>query len=462
MTYALRYNVDPAEEERGSPASGDRRDVSATTTCWSGGGDQGDDGETVNRVAVGAVSVGLIIGSAQSADAVNLTASLSVSERYTTNLFLTTEAYGAFATFVSPGGVLAYQNRHLDTAVTYLGTWEYYVSNPRENRNSHSLIWDGRLHSFSRALSGLGVLVSVGAIRTAGLPAFAFDDAVLDTGEGVRVSRLDTIRMRSRVAVDYTWSRRSSVALSYATILTRYARIDPESIEAETGIPVGEVIQPQDSITQDFDVIGRYVWRARTTWSIVLSRVVTRVDPPENTTGGPVESSSNRVAPGFEYRISSSLNVAAHAGIMVFDDGVTDTTGDLTLAWEKGGDRASVDYTRETGTGGGLASGLTVSDRARLRMARRWGVGSSIFSHFAYAQTVPAPVPGAETRQLVSYEFRLGYEAMVLRWMTTSITYQYFQQESDDITAESASVKEHLLHLTVTVGSPTWRTMRNF
>ncbi len=425
-----------------------------------------DGGETVNRVAVGAMSFGLIVGTTQPVAAtVSFTPSLSLSERYTTNLFLTSGGYGDLATYVSPGAVVGYHDRRLDAAVSYLGSWEYYLRTPEQNRNSQSILADGQVRSLSRLLSGLTLHFSLGVMRTAGLPAYSFDDLAVDTGEGVGVSRLDTIRTRGRIAVRYTTSRRSSVVLAYATIMSRYDRFDAESIAEDLDIPGTDVIQAQDSVERDVDLTVEYVWTPRTTWSFVAERTFIQVDPNVPTEPFGDTSVTTRVTPGAEYRVNAAVNLTAHAGVMIFnvedavgaEQTITESAGDFNVTWEEGGTRAGLDYVREAGTGGGLAGATTISDRARLRVARTLKVSSAIFSHVGYSRTIPATAEGEEDFQIVSYEFRVGYEALIRKWLSASLAYQYFRQRSEGIDAD---LSEQLVQLTLTATGSTWRGLR--
>lgn len=430
---------------------------------WRNGTDGGqedrycaDGGDTVNLMAVGAVSLGLIVGAAEPAVAVlAVTPSLSVTERYTTNVFLTAEPYGDFATFVSPGALLRFHNRSLETSVSYVGRWEYYVRAPRRNRNSQMVLADGHSRWLDRAVPGLAVRFSAAIIRTAGLPAFSVDEGVVDTSEGVSVSRLDTVRTRGSVVLDYAISKRSSISLANSIVGTRYAQVDASRLAADLGVPVADIAQPKNSVVRDGAATLRYEWSARTTWSVVASRMSRRVDPPRNQPLAPSRIvSATRVTPGFDYELTPALTVTAHAGLILIEDDLLHRAGDFAVVWEGDGVGAGVDYVRRTGTGGGLTGDITVSDRARARVSRRWTLVSSTFASLGYSRTLPATETAVSDFQIVSYAFHVGYVTMIRKGLTAELTYLYFDQRSEGI---EVSTNRHIVGLTLSAVAPSWR-----
>lgn len=388
----------------------------------------------------------LVVASGVNGATVSLTPSLSVSERYTDNLLLSpTSKVVDLATIVSPGLTADYTGRAMVGNVGYRGAAEYYRRRPEENRYAQTVTASVRTPGLAAVLKGGDLRLAGSFIRTSDLPASSLTGFLGDGNEGIQLPRVDTRRTWLGMTLEYPWLPRTALTVSSSFQTTRYGRLDQ-------GVPGGP-IQLQDSTVADGGISLRRRWSDRTALTAASGVSVTAFDAPAPAPA-PDRIRTQRLTAGVEYMISPRTTVNAGAGAVWVEDDRGRVTADVGLRHVLRTSSLAMQYTRGTGTGGGLNRTVTISQRASGRLTRRWDDRILGYAQLGWSRSVAPAAVGFRT---TSYEAGAGLDVGILSWLGGGVSYAYLDQRSRGGIGDA---ERHLLTVTLTATGPSWRLLR--
>ena len=387
----------------------------------------------------------MVIGLVVESDAkMTLTPSLSVSKRYDDNLFFTeTNKDGDSATFIIPSVTLTYESKYITLSGRYQGRVEYYTSHPDLNRYSQDASFDLKLPFLLHIARGLDIRITEAIIYSPELPAFSFEEQPQETNEGVQVRRTDTIRNRAGATISYIWTPKFSTALSYSNLIVGYST-DPNL---------------QEPIVHDSSLQIGYKSSASTQWNLSYGLSVTDYQTDRNTIADVI---IHRVTIGVGHQLSSTFSVKGNLGmareILTFpsEGESTSVIFDVNFSKDYNSGRFTLGYSNSVGTGSGLTSSVTLSQRAFFRATETLDRNVSVFAQMGFGRNTS--IPDKKEFFIFSYEVNTGVNLMIFSWLNSALSYSYFFQEAKGSIGSTG--ERNIIMLTLTATVPEWRIMR--
>jgi hypothetical protein len=370
----------------------------------------------------------VIVGfSGETEAAVTLKAFLSVSEKYNDNVSFTgTDREEELTTMIIPGLIATYDSRSVAFSGRYQGSAEFHMRQPEANRYDHTASVDLSFPFLS--LKGLDLRMTEAVTYTQDLPAFSFDDQ--EANEGIQVGRTDKFRNRARAAVGYAWSPRLNTAASYSNIVTRYGGGGLE-----------------DSVVHDTGLKSEYLWSRRT--RLMTSYGASIVDYETAN-----EIVVHRVAIGANHQMSPTLVVDGDVGVARSSRGTTRLTLNAGLSRDVQSGTLSLRYIRNLGTGGGVTTAESLSQRVVGQATREMGRNVSASLQLGYGRTTFLSNEGST----ISLYQAIGAVRVHLRpWLGGSLSYAYSEQHGRDV--NDADVRRNVVILALTATTPPWRSV---
>lgn len=363
--------------------------------------------------------------------AVTLNPSLAVSERYSDNLFFTkTNREADFTTMITPGLTLMYNSRNLVFSGRYQGSAELLAGHPEANRYGQAVSLDLNLPLLSHKIKGLDVRITETMAFTPELPAFSFDEQVL-ANEGIQIGRTDIFRNNAQIIAGYPWSPRVNTTLSYSNILTHYK---------------GDRFQ--DSVGHDTSLEIGYQWSPRTRWRTSYGISITDYETADDVL-------AHRFSMGAVHQVSPTFSINGDTGMALLSDETTHLI--LNMGFSKGFESGSLSlqYTSGVGTGGGLITSATLSQRLVGQATREIRRNTSALFRLAYGRNTSLLGPMLE---IYSYEAGMGITVGFLSWLKGDLNYSYLNQQVQEGTVGEG--KRNLIMMTLTATAPPWRIIQ--
>jgi hypothetical protein len=386
-------------------------------------------------------------------------ASLSVSERYTDNLYLSrTDPVGDLSTTVAPRVDLRFDQRAISGGVRYQATGEWYRQRREQNRWSQQGEADATLTALERAVRGLDVRLSGSYSHAGALPWTSLGDRPPQPGDGLRLPPTDTTQQRGAVAVGYPWTQRLQSRLEYSFTATRYEAFDlVELADVVPGTPA-LTVQTHDSAVHGASLALRYRSSPLTTLTVIPGWSATRVDPVPGTPTLPSDTRTiASLTAGADYSASPSVTLGGRIGAMVIEDDQTRLTADAVVqrAWKRG--RLGLAVRQGAGTGGGVTNTVSVTQGATADGSMSLGAKTVANVRFGYARNVSIPdQPLDPTIRVATYEAGAGASRELLRWVSARLDYSYLSQRSNGIALDA---NRHLVTLSLTAQASPWRVL---
>lgn len=376
---------------------------------------------------ISAVSIG------RSEASVTLTPSLSVSEEYSDNFFFSeTDPVGEFTTVISPGIALVSDSKNVTFGVRYQGRAELRVRNPDRNRYNQGLSFDLDFPFLSFLIKGMKVKVTEAVTYVPELPAFTFNNQIQENNEGIQVPRTDTFRNRAGVAVTYPWTPRFGTTISYTNLYTRYK---------------GSALQ--SSTVHDAELDLAYQFSRQTTGSVsVGGAVVNYADVQEDVV-------SYRFTIGSQHQIGPTFSFNGRLGVTTVRDDSTRLTLEAGLLKNVQAGSLSLQYTQGIGTGGGLTTTATLSQRLLGAVTLGIARNVSTFVQLAYGKNTSLSGKELDT---TSYEAATGLSAVLRSWLSGGLRYAYLNQRARGVIGNDG--ERNVVTLTLTASALPWKIVK--
>ena len=358
--------------------------------------------------------------------------SLSISERYTDNLFFNNKnREGEYSTFVRSSFKLTYSSQNVTLLAGYKGTVELHARNPKVNGYFQSTSFGIDLPGLSRRINGLEVKVVESFGHSPELPPYSFGEEAAETYDGIRVPRGDIFRNTAGIILGYPWSSRIRSSFTYMNRITRY-----DSPELD------------DSIGHNVDLEIAYQSSTRTRWSASYGFGVANFEEAES-------RSTHRGAIGAGHQISSSFSVNGNLGLIFFEDESAQLYLDSNISkrYKKG--NLSLGFRSDAGQAGGETSTVTLNQRVIGRAIYAMGHYSSFNIQGAYGRTVSLPDKDLET---ISYEAGGGITVRLLAWLNGGVSYSHFNQRALGIVGTEGMRNQAMV--TLTAVGPSWNIIK--
>jgi hypothetical protein len=366
--------------------------------------------------------------------AVTVTPALSVSERYSDNLFFSdTDPQNDFSTFIAPTVALLIDSQWARLTTRYLGYGEYHRRATEANGYSQGLAFDLDLPILSQQTRRMEVRVTENLTYTRELPAFAYGegDVNVEANEGIQVPRSTTFRNRAGAEVIYSWSPRLATSIFYNYLLTRYegALLDVAVHSAGLG--------------GDFQISPRMAYSMSVG---VAVQEFEDVDPVRYGSG----------SAGFSYQVTQTVSLDSQVGIAKIAQGATYTTGSVGArkAWERAS--ASLRYLQEVGTGVGVAASATLSDLVVANAS--WKISRDVSANVDFAYGHNVSIPDRQQLDIVTYQVATRVSVSFSTWLGGGINYTYLAQDAR-ATAGSDG-RKNAVTLSLSATAPAWRLVK--
>ena len=382
-----------------------------------------------------------------------LTPSLSVSEVYNDNLFFSeTDLERDFATYISPRMTLVYQSKNITLSSSYRGTLQLYSRRSDANQYAQAVAFDLGLPLLSRTIKGFDVQVTESISFTPELPAFSFADLPQEIGEevpvsetrtliapdtftaaneGIQVGRRDAFVNNAGITVSYGWSSRFNTSLSYTNQITLF-----------------KGSELQDSMNHNAGLETEYEWSDRTRLTASY-----RLGVSERQRGEAIIFHSFLIGVG--HRISPALSGDINVGGTIIRDEPAQLNLRLQIAKNYELGSLSAQYYQAVGTGGGLATSATLSQRVLGRATRSLGRNITGFVRLAYSRNISL---SGEDLDIRTFNAVTGVSVGLLSWLSGSLSYSYFNQQSRGIAGTDGERNQVMLTLGATI--PSWRLVK--
>lgn len=374
----------------------------------------------------------LAISIGRSAASLSLTSSLTASEHYNDNFFFSDEGkQGEVTTIIAPSIGLTYDERDMVLSTQYQGGVEVYLRNRSESRYTHGFSFGLDFPVLSRLVKGMQVKVTETVTYTPQPVPFSFENKPGEGNEGIQVPRTDRFQNRAGVAVSYSWSPRFATTLSYGYLVTRYK---------------GDRLQ--DSAVHDAGLDGAYQISRRTTWSMGYAASVADYSNAEDIL-------SHRVSMGAGHQISPTLSWSGRVGLATIPGESTQMTLEASISKSSNWWSGSLQYGQGLGTGGGVTSSLTLSQRLTGQVTWVVAKETSAYMQLAYGENTALPRRGLK---ISTYEAGTGLRITFFSWLNGSLAYSYLSQEAQG--TGGIEGERNLVMFTLTAMPLPWRLMK--
>lgn len=387
----------------------------------------------------------VVIGfSVETEAAMTLTPSLSVSEKHNDNLFFTeTNIDGDSSTSISPSARLTYEGKYLTLSGRYQGKLEYFSSHRELNGYSQGASFDLNLPFLLHIAKGLDIRITEAIIYSPELPAFSFEEQPQETNEGIQVPRTDTVRNRAGATISYIWTPKFSTALSYSNLIVGYPT-NPDL---------------QEPIVHDSSLQIGYKSSASTQWNLSYGLSITDYQTARNAVSDVL---IHRVTIGVGHQFSSTLSVNGNVGMArevptsPSEDELTSAIFDISFSRDYNSGRFTLGYSNSVGTGSGLTSSVTLSQRAFFRATETLDRSISVFAQMGFGRNTS--IPDKSELFVFSYEVDTGVNLAIFSWLGSSLSYSYAFQDAKGSLGSTG--ERNTVMLTLTATAPEWRIMR--
>lgn len=401
--------------------------------------------------------------------------SLSVSERYTDNLFFTfANKRDDFGTIITPRATLTFSNKHVKLSGTYAASAQFYVNNDRANTVSHGTNFDIDLPFLNRISKNLEIRVNESFNLTPEQPGFSANSSQFNSARGGGVgsgggnvgagalgagagniggvgslggnslnnqgifnSRGTTsFQNRARIRVGYNFTPRLEGNVQYANTF-RGGFQESMSHAIRTGLAFG--------LTDNTKINVRYGLR------------ITEFTGSGNTSsnrqapGGSGSSTSHTLNLGADHQLTPTVSLNGRGGVSVSKTVVGTTrlnfNGSASISKSFSDGEISFRVNQRIGAGGGLAVSTTLNQNVVFTASKTITRYISGFLNFGYSRNRSLAGPAISTD---SYQFRGGANVRILEWLSGGVTYSYRNQDSSGQFGRSAQSNSIFVGLTAT------------
>lgn len=408
----------------------------------------------------------------------DLLTSLSVREQYSDNLFFSnTNKQDDYGTFISPILTLAYADKNVVVAGSYIGTAQFYIKNGGADTYSQNAALFMDFPFLNRQFKRLTLRFIEKIAFSPSLPAFTFDDATLTgvggvllsgfgaggvggsggqritqggqvgaggigttnfgsgglggvgggvSNQGVFTRRTSAFANVAGVVATYQWSPRLTNRLTYLNRIIKFTDNTNfvDGISNSIGFRVGYALTPRTTVNSNYGI---------------------------NITGFPGSGSStlvsHSVTGGFTHILTQDISIFGNLGtgfsnnapgILRASGGIAKTSA-LTIY--------SLRYTRFLGTGAGIGAGATLSQNVTAQITRQLSAKMLGFVRGGYGKN--KALAATTVFDINTYQAGAGLSYPFYQWLRGDINYIYLNQRASGIAGLTAEVNQVFVSLTV-------------
>jgi hypothetical protein len=369
-----------------------------------------------------------------------LSSTLSVSEHYDSNIYLSqTDAVGDLTTIVSPRVELTVDDASIHGALRYQASAEWYRTRSTENRLSHQAEAEASLKALQRLIRGLDLQVSGSYSRAGQLPGTSLGDTPPQSGGTILLSRMETTQGRGGLMAAYGWTRRLESRLGYDYTATTYDSTDAHN-----------------SVTHDARLGFRYRLSPSTTITLNPGWREIRIDPAAGDPAAAADTTATtRLSAGAEYSIGPTWTAGGKIGATIVEDDQTRLVMDFDLQrrWKQG--RVGFTGGQDVGTGGGVTDTVSLVQRLGVDASQTLSAKMQVSLRLDYSRNVSLPAdPLIRSIRIQTYRAGAGATYRILGWLDGSADYSFFVQDSVGIAVDG---KRHVVMFALTARAPGWR-----
>ncbi len=387
------------------------------------------------------VGVALVVGLGPTGAwaSVTFTSGLTVSERYSDNVFFSpTDQRSDLATVVVPGAALVFEGQDLTFAARYGLTAEYHHVEKSANGMTQSVGVDLEVPFLSKQNKRTDVRVRESMTYTTELPAFSLgeNDTATESNQGIQVPRTNTFRNSAGAAVTYGWSPRWRTTLAYENVLTRYS---------------GDL---QDATVNSGSLETTHGLSPRTTAGLGLSVSRQEYDGADSVTSWATTAQVS-------HRLTSTASLDGRVGVAISSSSEQSTTQSAVWVFDVSARKSletvntRVGYIREIGSGAGLIASATVSDR--LSGGATWSLSRTVSANIDLAWAKNVSVPEASLT-IYTYAGTTGISVALADWLRVSAGYEHLTQKARGLVGSDGN--RNAVMLTITATGPSWRVVK--
>ncbi len=418
--------------------------------------------------------------------------SLSLREQYTDNLFFSnTNKREDYGTIINPVLTLAYQDKNIVLAGSYIGNAQFYVNNGGADTYSQNAGIFMDFPYLNRKFKRLTLRFIERISFSPSLPAFTFDDATLAGAGGVLLSGFGAGGFGGSGGQAFNQTGQIGAGNQVGA-----GGIGTTNFGSGGLGGVGGGINNQGVFTRRTSafanvagVVATYAWTPRLNHNVTyLNRIVKFTD---NTNF--IDGTSNSVRTRVSYSLTPRTSVNASYGLNVtgfpgsgfstlvthsitggfshiltqdislfgnFGTGLSNSTSGILRA--SGGitktsllTNYSLRYTRFIGTGAGVAAGATLSENITAQIVHQLTAKLVGFVRGGYGKN--KALSGTTVFNIDTYQGGAGLRYPFYQWLEGNIDYIYLNQRASGFPGLTAEVNQ--VFLTVTVLGPIFRLM---
>ena len=405
-----------------------------------------------------------------------LDGSLSVSERYTDNLFFTfANKRDDFGTIVTPRFTLGFSTKDIVLRGTYAASAQFYVNNTRANTVAQSTNFYIDLPFINRISKRLEVSVNESFNLSPSQPGFSGNGSRFGSGRGFGggsgfggggssfgggggagvggiggiggltgnslnnqgiFNRRGTtsFQNRARIRIGYNFTPRWDGNVQYSNTFRGGFQKSIRHI-IRTGLSFG--------LTENTKINARYSLRI----TEFNASGTTSSNPQAPGSSG--SSTSHSLKLGVNHQLTPTVTMNGRGGVSVSRTVVGTTRlnftgrGGISKTFSDG--VISFRINQRIGTGGGLAASTTLNQNVVFRASKTITRYISGFLNFGYGRNRSL---AGRTIKTDSYQFRGGVNVKILEWLSGGVTYSYRNQDSSGQFGRSAQSNSIFVGLT--------------
>ena len=403
---------------------------------------------------------------------VTLNSSLNVTETYTDNLFFESQRNKRddFGTFIVPSLTLTYQTQDVVLSGTYVGTAQFYVNNSNANAYIHNGNIAIDLPFLTKRYKGLEIRLIESFNFTPALQGFSFEGDRADQnvpiipgqqgqgglGGGGLPGGIGGVGGTNTPIGNrgvFTGRSGSNSFQNRAGIIVRY-QLSPRWVpnaRYENRYVTFTDSELNDSLTHTIGAGTSYLLSSRTQLNANYGVNISDINNGDTVV-------SHTVIGGVVHTLNPTVTVNVNAGVSYTESAERFTftsNANISKVFDPGS--ITIGYSQNVTPGGGLATSGVLTQRGIATLS------------YPLAERVSVAVSGGVAKNkslsgnsvdVTSYQGQVGFNLILLRWLSGTVGYSYIKQKSKGTAAggRSATVNQGFIGLTAEL--PEFRLLR--
>jgi hypothetical protein len=387
----------------------------------------------------------------------NLSSSLSISEQYDSNVYLSqTDPVGDLATTVSPQASVAFDSRDVQGALRYQATAERYRRRSEANRWSQQADLNAAMKGIKRLIRGLDVQMTGSYSLADDVPDALPGGSGLQPVGVILLPKTETTQWHGGITTAYMWTRRLESRLEYGFTETRYEAFDLSGLSDVVGVTPALAIDTHNSVTHDATLRFRYRLSPSTTVTLSPGWSAIRVDPAAGASSTATDTrATSRLSAGAEYSAGPTWSASGEIGVTAVEDDQTRLVVDVNLQRSLKQGRVALTGGQEIGAGGGVTDTASIVQRLGANASHALGAKTQVSLRLDYSRNVSLPTdPLIRSIRIQTYRAGAGASYQIFGWIDGSVDYSFFVQDSVGIAVDG---RRQVITFALTAHAPGWR-----